>query len=213
MRAKHLVCLGIAFLTASSVIWGQPAAPQKPMFRSSQNLILVDVTVRDKKGQQVDGLTAADFEVLENGKPQEVVSFAHEKVAPSTTKIVTASTLSKAGEEKGAVPVTLGSAKAGAPKPAAVPPAATGAVADAAAATIDASAMPLTSDAVAGHRVDSAVRLRARCSRKTCRKPRTPRSSGRTRRCRRATSSRSPRSVELRSSPTSRMTKRRSPRR
>jgi VWFA-related protein len=153
MRAKFLVCLGIAFLTASSVIWGQSAAPQKPMFRSSQNLILVDVTVRDKKGQQVDGLTAADFEVLENGKVQEVVSFAHEKVAPSTSKIVTASTLSKAGEEKGAVPVTLGSAKPGAPKPAVVPPPATGAVADAAAATIDASAMPLTSDAVAGHRV------------------------------------------------------------
>lgn len=139
MRARLIVCLTAVVLTAGSGLLGQSAAPQRPLFRSNQNLILVDVSVRDKKGQPIDGLTAADFEVLENGKTQEVVTFAYEKVAPAKATIVTTSTLSKAGEGKGAVPVTVGSATPTPGKPAA--------------ATIDASATPLTSDEVAGHRV------------------------------------------------------------
>lgn len=149
MRVRLIVCLTAFVLTATSGVWGQSAAPQRPLFRSGQNLILVDVSVRDKKGQPIDGLTAADFEVLENGKSQEVVTFAYEKVAQSKATIVSASTLSKAGEGKGAVPVTIGSAKPTAVKPAVTPPTA----AAAAEATIDASATPLTSDEVAGHRV------------------------------------------------------------
>jgi VWFA-related protein len=150
MRVRLIVCLTALVLTATSGVWGQSAATQRPMFRSGQNLILVDVSVRDKKGQPVDGLTAADFDVLENGKSQEVVTFAYEKVAPSTSTIITASTLSKAGEGKGAVPVTIGPAKPTAPKPSTAAPAAAAAAAQ---ATIDASATPLTSDEVAGHRV------------------------------------------------------------
>lgn len=149
MRVRLIVCLTALVLTATSGVWGQSAAPQRPLFRSGQNLILVDVSVRDKKGQPIDGLTAADFEVVENGKSQEIVTFAYEKVAPSNTTIVTASTLSKAGEGKGAVPVTIGSAKPAAATPATPEPAA----AAAAEVKIDASATPLTSDEVAGHRV------------------------------------------------------------
>ena len=157
MRVRLIVCFSALILAASAGVWGQsgtaPTNPQqRPMFRSGQNLILVDVSVRDKKGQPIDGLTAADFEVLENGKTQEVVTFAYEKVAPSKSTIITASTLSKAGEGKGAVPVTIGSAKAPPVKPAAAP--AVNASPDLpAAAAIDASATPLTSDEVAGHRV------------------------------------------------------------
>lgn len=151
MRVRLIVCLTALVLTATSGVWGQSAAPQRPLFRSGQNLILVDVSVRDKKGQPIDGLTAADFEVVENGKSQEIVTFAYEKVAPSNATIVTASTLSKAGEGKGAVPVTIGSAKPAAAKPATPEPAAASAAA--AEVRIDASATPLTSDEVAGHRV------------------------------------------------------------
>lgn len=150
MRARLIVCLTAVVLTATSGLLGQSAPPQRPMFRSNQNLILVDVSVRDKNGQPIDGLTAADFEVLENGKTQDVVTFAYEKVAPAKATIVTASTLSKAGEGKGAVPVTIG------PKPAAgkaVAPAVNPTTEVPAAATIDAAATPLTSDEVAGHRV------------------------------------------------------------
>ncbi len=160
MRLRLVACLGTLVLVFTSGVWGQagaPAAPQRPMFRSGQNLILVDVSVRDKKGQPIDGLTAADFEILENGKSQDIQTFAYEKVAPTSKAIISAATLSNAGGTKGAVPVTIGPAKPGA-KPAtpAPAPAATSAPTTTAAAveaTIDASAAPLTSDLVAGHRV------------------------------------------------------------
>ena len=84
MRARLLVTLSAIVLAATSGVLGQPGAlePQqaKPMFRSGQNLILVDVTVKDKQGKPIEGLTAADFEVLENGKTQEIDTFTFEKI-------------------------------------------------------------------------------------------------------------------------------------
>jgi VWFA-related protein len=149
MRARLLICLSAIVLTATSGVFGQsgaPAAPQsRPMFRSGQKLILVDVTVRDKQGKPIEGLTAADFEIQENGKTQEIDTFAFEKVAPSTRAIVNASTLVKAGEAKGAVPVTVGAKPTTSAASSAAP------VADT--AKIDAATTPLTSAEVAGHRV------------------------------------------------------------
>ena len=46
-----------------------------PTFRSSASVIEVDVIVRDRGGVFVDGLTADDFEVLEDGRPQPVQQF------------------------------------------------------------------------------------------------------------------------------------------
>jgi len=60
-----------------------PAAQQtpRPVFRSDVNLVVVDVVVRDRMGAVVRGLTAADFEVREDDKPQQVTSFDVEEVA------------------------------------------------------------------------------------------------------------------------------------
>src|SRR5579862_8344552 len=44
-------------------------------FRTFSELVLVNVTVRDRKGNLVRGLTANDFTVLEDGKPQHIASF------------------------------------------------------------------------------------------------------------------------------------------
>jgi VWFA-related protein len=159
MRTRLLTSLALVLLVAQSGLLGKsgtpPAPPiqsQAPKFRSTLNEILVDVNVRDKKGEPIENLKAEDFEVFENGKPQEIISFAYEKVAPTASAIVTASTLSKAGTGKGDVPVTIGLSKP-APKPAANA-AATPVPASAPPPTaIDAAASPLTSDEVAGHRV------------------------------------------------------------
>ncbi len=57
----------------------QPAAqgdaPQQPTFRAGVNFVRVDVIVHDGKGQPVTDLTQADFEVLEDGRPQTIEQF------------------------------------------------------------------------------------------------------------------------------------------
>ena len=52
-----------------------------PSFSSKVNLVLVDVAVHDKKGETVKGLTADDFELLEDGRKQQIVSFAFEEIS------------------------------------------------------------------------------------------------------------------------------------
>ena len=70
---------------------GLLAAPQKPnpqatpVFKSSVDLVQVDVSVLDRGGRPVEGLTAADFTLLENGAAQDIAAFAAVRVpAPET---------------------------------------------------------------------------------------------------------------------------------
>ena len=51
------------------------AATQTPVFGSAVELVRLDVLVLDKDDRPVSGLTAADFEVLEGGRPQAITSF------------------------------------------------------------------------------------------------------------------------------------------
>jgi VWFA-related protein len=53
-----------------------PKAAQ-PTFQTSVNLVDVDVTVKDAAGGFVSGLTADDFEVLEDGRPQTIQTFSY----------------------------------------------------------------------------------------------------------------------------------------
>ena len=49
-------------------------------FKVTSELVLVSVTVRDKKGALVRGLKQSDFTVLEDGKTQHIQSFDVEDV-------------------------------------------------------------------------------------------------------------------------------------
>jgi VWFA-related protein len=51
------------------------AADQAPQFRSSIDIVRLDVTVLDKARRPVRGLVAADFTVFENGAPQPISAF------------------------------------------------------------------------------------------------------------------------------------------
>ncbi len=60
----------------------QPA-PTQPSFRVEANFVRVDVYPTNAKGEPITDLTADDFELLEDNKPQKVTQF--ERVALSTT--------------------------------------------------------------------------------------------------------------------------------
>ena len=50
-------------------------AGQNPTFRAGVEVVHLDVSVFDKDRKPVRGLTAADFTILEDGKPQPIVAF------------------------------------------------------------------------------------------------------------------------------------------
>jgi VWFA-related protein len=53
-----------------------PSGQQLPTFRTGVDVVELDVTVLDKDRRPVRGLTAADFTILERGKPQPIVAFS-----------------------------------------------------------------------------------------------------------------------------------------
>jgi VWFA-related protein len=68
----------------------QPPAPQQQQpepprfeFSAGVTLVSVDVVVRDGSGNIVRGLTAKDFQVSEDGKPQKIDTFSFQEIAES----------------------------------------------------------------------------------------------------------------------------------
>ncbi len=69
------VALLVAGVTGAAAMQTRPQEPPPGTFRSSTSLVEVDVIVKDKDGRFVSGLTADDFEVFEEGKPQPIQHF------------------------------------------------------------------------------------------------------------------------------------------
>jgi VWFA-related protein len=61
----------------------QPPTRPVPTFRSGTKLIVQTVSVKDKDGKPIEGLTASDFTVTEDGEPQ-TISFAEFQRLPGT---------------------------------------------------------------------------------------------------------------------------------
>jgi VWFA-related protein len=131
MARRIAATLLVFLLVASGPLAGQQQTAA-PVFRSTVNLVLVDVVVRDKKGAVVTGLSRDDFQLIEDGKPQQILTFAFEQIDGNTQPIDRAALLASS-------PGTAVTARAGA--------------ASAANAIAAADPTPLTSEDVAGHRL------------------------------------------------------------
>ncbi len=83
-------------LLVASLALAAPLQPQQPpraaRFEATANLVIVDVTVRDRAGNPVEGLKKEDFTVLEDGKPQAISVFEFQKLALDPLPTLTAPT-------------------------------------------------------------------------------------------------------------------------
>ena len=69
MKAATLV------LTTALLLASPPQQPAPQTFRSGVNVVPIYATVIDRTGRFVPDLTAADFDVTDNGRPQQIVVF------------------------------------------------------------------------------------------------------------------------------------------
>ncbi len=91
MRAAVATML-IWVLAAGAQQTGQNApskGSQTPPISVSTQLVVETVVVKDKKGNSVEGLTAKDFIVTEDGVPQAIAFFEHERL-PETLSVAPA---------------------------------------------------------------------------------------------------------------------------
>src|SRR4029078_1201319 len=75
-----LVVLGVAGRPAAQATPGQAAR-----FGARTEAVVVDVTVVDKKARPVTTMTQSDFDVLEDGVPQTILTFDRHAPNPSAT--------------------------------------------------------------------------------------------------------------------------------
>lgn len=83
MRALRLAASALAACAAGSLAGSAFQEPQRPVFRTGTSLVRVDA-YPSKDGRILEGLTAADFEVLEDGVPQKIESFQFVEYARHT---------------------------------------------------------------------------------------------------------------------------------
>jgi VWFA-related protein len=82
--------LGVVLFSSQTSSQNPPPAqspPQQrpPVFRAGANFVLVDAYPQ-RDGLLVEGLTAADFEVREDGRPQQIESFEFVRIEPSMSE-------------------------------------------------------------------------------------------------------------------------------
>src|SRR5690348_1994227 len=81
LRSVLSVCVGVLLATQVSVAPQRVPLPpddtqNPPIIRRTTHVVNVDVVVTDRKGQPVQGLGKEDFQILENGEPEQIAFFS-----------------------------------------------------------------------------------------------------------------------------------------
>ena len=91
MMRHTLLIISVVSCLALTASAQQAAQNQPPVFRSSTRLVVNTVVVKDKDGKVIEGLTAKDFVVTEDGKPQEIAFVEFQRLQgepiPATTLV------------------------------------------------------------------------------------------------------------------------------
>ena len=103
--------IALAAILATGV---QAQQDRRPTFRSTRDLISVDVVVRDRNGTVVRDLTAEDFEIREDGRPQQVLSLSFQEIEDKVQPLSTVDLLAGVEEQ-------LAASTSSTPPPAPVP--------------------------------------------------------------------------------------------
>src|SRR6266576_7228661 len=77
-----MVFLSVMSVAAQTVPSPKAAPPdtqegEQDVVRIRTNLVQIDAIVTDKNGNQVTNLTANDFELLQDGKPQKIINLSY----------------------------------------------------------------------------------------------------------------------------------------
>lgn len=87
MPARALIVAVIFMLGLRGLSWGQvvgrnapPGKSSTATFSTSAQLVVETVSVKDKAGRPVSGLTAKDFAITEDGVPQQIRLFEEQKL-------------------------------------------------------------------------------------------------------------------------------------
>ena len=86
---RRAVASAIAAGLAVFPVHAQSQADQaRPTFRSAVDLVSIQASVRDKHGRPLSGLTAADFEVRDNGQPRSILSLRSDRRSPVSIAVL-----------------------------------------------------------------------------------------------------------------------------
>lgn len=79
-RTTGLTMLAACVAAALTIDLAGQQAPQQPTFRAATRTVPIYATVTDRDGRLVPDLTQADFEIRDNGRPQEITVFDNQIV-------------------------------------------------------------------------------------------------------------------------------------
>jgi VWFA-related protein len=83
---ERFPAVAIALVLLAAALTAQEPPQQQPVFKSATQVVEIDARVFDKEGRFVSNLTRDDFEVLEDGAPQQIQTFFFVDGPPDSTR-------------------------------------------------------------------------------------------------------------------------------